>query len=128
MYGGISEYVHRIGRTARIGHRGLATSFYNDRNEDLAQDLVNILAECECPIPEFLAHLAPEDGNIQFGDDTDDENEDGEDGGAAVGGAWGGGDDAAAGGWGAASAEPEPEAAADTGFSADQSGGGADSW
>ena len=35
MYGGINEYVHRIGRTARIGHQGLATSFYNDRNENL---------------------------------------------------------------------------------------------
>ena len=45
MYGGISEYVHRIGRTGRIGNQGLATSFYNDRDEDLAQALVNILVE-----------------------------------------------------------------------------------
>ena len=44
-HGGIGEYVHRIGRTARIGNMGQATSFYNDRNEDLAPALVNILLE-----------------------------------------------------------------------------------
>lgn len=115
MHGGIGEYVHRIGRTARIGHQGLATSFYNDRNEDIAQDLVNVLVECECEVPDFLAHLKPEDGaEPEFQDDTDNEAEDeagdagdagfggGEDGGAPVASAWG--------------AAPE---AADTGFKAD---------
>jgi ATP-dependent RNA helicase DDX3X len=29
----IDEYVHRIGRTGRVGNRGLATSFYNNGNE-----------------------------------------------------------------------------------------------
>jgi len=72
-YGGIVEYVHRIGRTARIGHKGLATSFFNDRNEDIAQDLVNVLAECECDIPDFLEQYKPEDGNVAFDDDSDDE-------------------------------------------------------
>ncbi|KAK4495052.1 hypothetical protein PRZ48_013379 [Zasmidium cellare] len=115
MYGGISEYVHRIGRTGRIGHQGLATSFYNDRDEDMGQALVNILVECECEVPDFLSHLAPEDGQLQFDDDTDDEAE-GEDGGVAWGGAAeGDGDAPAASGWGA----PEPAAAADDGFQAD---------
>lgn len=114
QYGGISEYVHRIGRTGRIGHQGLATSFYNDRNEDLAQALVNILIECECQVPDFLSHLVPEDGQLAFDDDTDDEAE------GEGGDVWGGaaadgeGDAPAAAGWG--SAEPP---AADTGFTAD---------
>ncbi|KAI7567401.1 DEAD/DEAH box RNA helicase [Hortaea werneckii] len=99
MYGGIDEYIHRIGRTARIGHQGLATSFYNDRNEELAQDLVKVLIECECEVPDFLAHLIPEDGKIEFDDDTDEDegNGDGFDqqpggadaSGVAVEGAWG---------------------------------------
>ncbi|EME87037.1 uncharacterized protein MYCFIDRAFT_116498, partial [Pseudocercospora fijiensis CIRAD86] len=75
-HGGISEYTHRIGRTARIGNQGLATSFYNDRNEDIAQDLVNVLVECEQTVPDFLEHLKPEEGSkLQFNDDTDDEAE-----------------------------------------------------
>jgi len=32
----IDEYVQRIGRTGRVGNRGLATSFYNQGNEALA--------------------------------------------------------------------------------------------
>lgn len=32
----IEEYVHRIGRTGRMGNLGLATSFFNDRNRNLA--------------------------------------------------------------------------------------------
>jgi len=33
----IDEYVHRIGRTGRVGNRGLATSFFNNGNEGLAE-------------------------------------------------------------------------------------------
>jgi ATP-dependent RNA helicase DDX3X len=33
----IDEYVHRIGRTGRVGNRGLATSFYNNGNEAIAE-------------------------------------------------------------------------------------------
>ena len=33
----IDEYVHRIGRTGRVGNRGLATSFYNTGNEAIAE-------------------------------------------------------------------------------------------
>lgn len=104
MYGGIQEYIHRIGRTARIGNLGLATSFYNERNEDIAQDLVNVLMECDQSVPEFLEHLKPEQvSEIQFDDDSEDEAEAGED---DAGGAWGG------------DAAPADEPA-DTGFQAD---------
>ena len=43
QYGGIHEYVHRIGRTARIGNVGLATSFFNEKNEDIAEALLRIM-------------------------------------------------------------------------------------
>ena len=85
-HGGIHEYVHRIGRTARIGNVGMATSFYNDRNEDIADALVKLLLETQQEIPEFLDGFKPDNvEELQFDDDTDDEGE----GGAAGGDAWG---------------------------------------
>ncbi|KAK0802801.1 hypothetical protein LTR59_004903 [Friedmanniomyces endolithicus] len=125
MYGGIHEYTHRIGRTGRIGHQGFATSFYNDRNEDLAQDLVNLLIESQCEVPDFLAHLKPEEGaKIDFDDDSDEEGEaeagaagsGGEEdtGGVATSAAADGGAVAAASGWGA-----DTEGAGEGGFTAD---------
>lgn len=60
QYGGIEEYMHRIGRTGRIGHHGLATSFFNNRDEDIGEILVKTLLETNQPIPDFLSHHVPE--------------------------------------------------------------------
>lgn len=96
-HGGIEEYVHRIGRTARIGNVGLATSFYNDRNDDIAEGLVKLLLETNQEIPEFLENFKPTDtANLDFDDDTDNEGEEGANdagptaGGVSAGDAWGG--------------------------------------
>ncbi|KAJ5594348.1 uncharacterized protein N7459_000556 [Penicillium hispanicum] len=72
---GITEYIHRIGRTARIGNEGIATSFYNDRDSELAPDLVKILLECKQPIPDFLEQYVPENNIIDFEDDKTDASE-----------------------------------------------------
>ena len=107
--GGIDEYIHRIGRTGRIGHIGRATTFYNERNEDLGPALVNILLESKQPVPDFLEHFKPESGEAEFHDDTGDEEED-ED--AGNNGVDAGNEDAeasiAADTWGAAPSEPAP--------------------
>ena len=104
-HGGIHEYVHRIGRTARIGNVGMATSFYNDRNEDIGEALVKLLLETQQEVPEFLDNYKPDNvEELQFDDDTDDEGE----GGATGGDAWGSptpqanghSNDEAASGWG----------------------------
>ncbi|KZC05005.1 ATP-dependent RNA helicase vasa, isoform A, partial [Dufourea novaeangliae] len=52
---GIDEYVHRIGRTGRVGNRGRATSFF-DSEEDgpLRDDLVRILKQASQPVPDWL--------------------------------------------------------------------------
>lgn len=71
--------MHRIGRTARIGNVGMATSFYNEKNEDIAEALVKVLLETKQEIPDFLEGYKPEDvDNLAFDDDTDNEGEDGE--------------------------------------------------
>ncbi|XP_047130892.1 putative ATP-dependent RNA helicase Pl10 isoform X1 [Hydra vulgaris] len=53
----IEEYVHRIGRTGRVGHTGLATSFFNDKNRNVARDLMDILAEAKQEIPSWLESM-----------------------------------------------------------------------
>jgi ATP-dependent RNA helicase DDX3X len=111
-----------IGRTARIGNEGLATSFYNhDRNQDLASDLVKVLMECNQTVPDFLEEMKPADGLVAFDDDTDAEGEDegGEDQQANGGDTWGTGENNDATSITSASASaakdpiPEPEPSSD---------------
>ncbi|XP_063069735.1 DEAD-box helicase 3 X-linked a isoform X4 [Engraulis encrasicolus] len=56
----IEEYVHRIGRTGRVGNLGLATSFYNDKNSNITKDLLDILVESKQEVPTWLESLAYE--------------------------------------------------------------------
>ena len=104
-HGGIHEYIHRIGRTARIGNTGLAHSFYNERDENLAPALVKVLMETKQKIPDFLEAYKPDEGaTINF----DELNEDT---------AYGGGGDAGGG--------PGGEGGGDWGTGDAEGGGGA---
>ncbi|QPH18825.1 hypothetical protein C2857_003925 [Epichloe festucae Fl1] len=60
-HGGIEEYTHRIGRTGRIGHRGVATSLFSPTHDDaMASVLTRTLLETDQEIPEFLQMYIPE--------------------------------------------------------------------
>lgn len=64
------DYVHRIGRTGRVGNRGKSTSFYVAATDGpLASEFVRILKEANQPIPEFLGDSAAAtvDGGGAFG-------------------------------------------------------------
>ena len=54
----IDEYVHRIGRTGRVGNIGLATSFFNDKNSNIVRDLLDLLIEAKQEVPEWLERCA----------------------------------------------------------------------
>ncbi|CAL4082064.1 unnamed protein product, partial [Meganyctiphanes norvegica] len=56
----IEEYVHRIGRTGRMGNLGLATSFFNDKNRNMVRDLVELLQEAKQELPKWLEAIACE--------------------------------------------------------------------
>ncbi|KAF3941482.1 hypothetical protein ABW19_dt0210262 [Dactylella cylindrospora] len=93
----LEEYTHRIGRTARMGTIGLATTFWDSvTGVDLAPHLVKMLMECNQEVPSFLSMYKPaeEEPSKLF----DDEGSDGEDSGNAEGGGndstWGGDSDA----------------------------------
>lgn len=53
----VEEYVHRIGRTGRMGNLGVATSFFNDKNRSICPDLVELLIETKQELPTFLEDI-----------------------------------------------------------------------
>jgi len=67
----VDEYVHRIGRTGRVGNTGKATSFFDSsRQEDtgIASALVTILAKAQQEVPDFLAaHASGGGGGLDGG-------------------------------------------------------------
>ena len=56
----IEEYVHRIGRTGRVGNLGMATSFYNEKNRNIAKDLVDLLYHAKQEVPGWLETMSYE--------------------------------------------------------------------
>ncbi|OMJ87031.1 hypothetical protein SteCoe_11360 [Stentor coeruleus] len=50
----IEDYVHRIGRTGRIGKKGIAISFINEKNKPVVKELYSLLYECNQEIPEWF--------------------------------------------------------------------------
>lgn len=50
----IDSYVHRIGRTGRAGKKGLAVSFFNEKNKNIVDELVELMVEAKQSTPEWL--------------------------------------------------------------------------
>lgn len=50
----IDEYIHRIGRTGRAGKDGLAISFFNESNNNVAIDLIEVLEQTGQEVPQWL--------------------------------------------------------------------------
>jgi len=58
----INSYVHRIGRTGRMGRQGAATSLYTPMNKPVARELVALLQEAQQVVPEWLQQQADSSG------------------------------------------------------------------
>merc|ERR1711936_792433 len=67
MPGDVEEYVHRIGRTGRMGNLGLATSFFNEKNRNLIRDLIEILIESNQELPTWLESMSLDSRNMYGG-------------------------------------------------------------
>ena len=51
----MDEYVHRIGRTGRVGNMGRASSFYDpEEDAQMAANLVKVLVESKQEVPDWL--------------------------------------------------------------------------
>ncbi|KAF4741599.1 hypothetical protein FOZ63_002658 [Perkinsus olseni] len=53
----IDDYVHRIGRTGRVGNLGTATSFVNESGRPILRDLWALLEENEQEVPSWFMSL-----------------------------------------------------------------------
>ena len=58
----IEDYTHRIGRTGRAGHLGIATTMITGANRNLARELTQMLAASKQEVPEWLADMVPNRG------------------------------------------------------------------
>uniref|UniRef100_A0AC34QD42 RNA helicase n=1 Tax=Panagrolaimus sp. JU765 TaxID=591449 RepID=A0AC34QD42_9BILA len=56
----IDEYVHRIGRTGRVGNTGFAKSFLNEKNRNIARELAELLVEANQEIPDWFEKFVSE--------------------------------------------------------------------
>ncbi|KEY68700.1 hypothetical protein S7711_00574 [Stachybotrys chartarum IBT 7711] len=102
-HGGIEEYTHRIGRTGRIGNRGVATSFFvEERDEPMASVLTRTLLETKQEVPEFLQQYIPDGERLTFEADSDFDEEE------AAGQTAGGGGDTEGAAWGGSGETPGP--------------------
>lgn len=64
----IHEFVHRIGRTGRIGHQGKATSFFTrGRDDKIARSLVKVLSDASQEVPEWLDEIAESAVGTSYG-------------------------------------------------------------
>merc|ERR1712232_1198947 len=53
----MDDYVHRIGRTGRAGHRGLAIGFINERCR-YCNELADLLRGANQEVPDWLSQVA----------------------------------------------------------------------
>ena len=53
----IDDYVHRIGRTGRVGNVGNAVSLMNDKNRNIAKELIELMVENEQEMPDWLERM-----------------------------------------------------------------------
>jgi probable ATP-dependent RNA helicase DDX4 len=65
----VDEYIHRIGRTGRVGNRGKATSFFDKSQDDaVVSELTRILKQASQVVPGFFTGDSGAcDGTDQFG-------------------------------------------------------------
>jgi len=55
----VDEYVHRIGRTGRIGNKGCAIAFFDRaRDQNIARGLIKVLSASSQEVPEWLEEVA----------------------------------------------------------------------
>ena len=53
----IEDYVHRIGRTGRVGNSGIAISFVNEGNKPIIKDMYLLMKKLNQEIPSWFENM-----------------------------------------------------------------------
>lgn len=48
------EYIHRIGRTGRAGHKGKAVTFFTEDDKPLLRSIATVIKKAGCPVPDYM--------------------------------------------------------------------------
>ncbi|KAB5548700.1 hypothetical protein PHYPO_G00058590 [Pangasianodon hypophthalmus] len=48
------EYIHRIGRTGRAGHKGKAVTFFTEADKPLLRSIATVIKQAGCPVPDYM--------------------------------------------------------------------------
>ncbi|XP_057216988.1 probable ATP-dependent RNA helicase DDX52 isoform X2 [Triplophysa rosa] len=48
------EYIHRIGRTGRAGHKGKAITFFTEDDKPLLRSIATVIKQAGCPVPDYM--------------------------------------------------------------------------
>ncbi|XP_076836054.1 putative ATP-dependent RNA helicase DDX52 [Brachyhypopomus gauderio] len=48
------EYIHRIGRTGRAGHKGKAITFFTENDKPLLRSIATVIKQAGCPVPDYM--------------------------------------------------------------------------
>uniref|UniRef100_A0A4W3IK76 Probable ATP-dependent RNA helicase DDX52 n=1 Tax=Callorhinchus milii TaxID=7868 RepID=A0A4W3IK76_CALMI len=51
------EYIHRIGRTGRAGHRGKSITFFTEDDKPLLRSIANVIKQAGCPVPDYMMQM-----------------------------------------------------------------------
>jgi len=60
--GGVEDYVHRIGRTGRAGKKGIAYTFFAQKNSRRAPELIKLMENAGQSVPQALRDMPVWDG------------------------------------------------------------------
>ncbi|XP_028824501.1 probable ATP-dependent RNA helicase DDX52 [Denticeps clupeoides] len=48
------EYIHRIGRTGRAGHKGRAITFFTESDRPMLRSIATVMKQTGCSIPDYM--------------------------------------------------------------------------
>jgi len=59
-----TDYIHRVGRTGRMGKYGQAETYYTDDDIPNLRQIINVIKQSGQPVPEWLLNIRAVDKKV----------------------------------------------------------------